>query len=161
MRNKTSEKNIISATPRQLESLIRLSEARARLRFSKFVEKEDVEVAVRLIKVATLQAATDPKTGLIDMDCLGAGISGTSRQNIEEIIAIAKRIIRDHKDQMRKGVNFGSMAEEVKKKIKEQNKMEYNDNELLDSLKAIENEGLISLYGHKQNPKIKLISSNI
>lgn len=161
MRNKISDKNIISATPRQLESLIRLSEARARLRFSKYVEKEDVDEAVRLIKVATLQAATDPKTGLIDMDCLGACISGTSRKNIEEIIVILKIILRDHKDQIKKGVNFGSVAEEVKKKIKEQNKIEYNESELLDSLKAMENEGILSLYGHKQNPKIKLINSNI
>ena len=39
-----SGKNAVSATPRQLESIIRLSEARARLRFSDIVEKDDVAV---------------------------------------------------------------------------------------------------------------------
>ena len=67
-------RNTISATPRQLESIIRLSEARARLRFSEFIENEDVEEAIRLIKVATQQAATDPITGLIDMDMIITGI---------------------------------------------------------------------------------------
>jgi DNA replicative helicase MCM subunit Mcm2 (Cdc46/Mcm family) len=43
MRELGSYKNTISATPRQLESVIRLAEARARLRFSKYVEKEDVD----------------------------------------------------------------------------------------------------------------------
>ena len=35
-------KKTITATTRQLESLIRLSEAHARIRFSKFVERVDV-----------------------------------------------------------------------------------------------------------------------
>ena len=39
-------KNTISATPRQLESLIRLAEASARLRFSHIVEKEDIDEAL-------------------------------------------------------------------------------------------------------------------
>ena len=33
-----------------------------------FLSKEDVNEAVRLIKVATQSAATDPTTGLVDMD---------------------------------------------------------------------------------------------
>ena len=34
------------------------------------LQKEDVEEAIRLIKVATQQAATDPVTGKIDMDMI-------------------------------------------------------------------------------------------
>ena len=58
------------------------------MRFSTYVTKEDVEEAVRLIKVATQQAATDPKTGLIDMDIIGTGTTSLSRANIEDIISI-------------------------------------------------------------------------
>ena len=54
-------KRVITATPRQLESLIRLSEARARVRLSNRVEKSDVEEAIRLMDVATQRSATDPK----------------------------------------------------------------------------------------------------
>ena len=50
----TRSKRIITATPRQLESLIRLSEAHARMRMSPTVEGRDVEEAVRLMKVAPL-----------------------------------------------------------------------------------------------------------
>jgi DNA replication licensing factor MCM4 len=43
----------ITATPRQLESLIRLSQALAKMRLSKEVTGYDVEEAIRLMKVAT------------------------------------------------------------------------------------------------------------
>eukprot|EP01017_Pseudomicrothorax_dubius_P026210 TRINITY_DN2903_c0_g1_i7.p2 TRINITY_DN2903_c0_g1~~TRINITY_DN2903_c0_g1_i7.p2 ORF type:complete len:115 (+),score=26.17 TRINITY_DN2903_c0_g1_i7:369-713(+) len=60
--------NTITATPRQLESLIHLSEALAKMRLSKVVTLADVKEAVRLMKVAIHQAVTDPNTGLIGMD---------------------------------------------------------------------------------------------
>ena len=53
----------VTAYPRQLESLIRLAEAHARMRLSNLVEELDVEEATRLHKEALKQAATDPKTG--------------------------------------------------------------------------------------------------
>ena len=93
MRNMGASKNTISATPRQLESLIRLSEARARLRFSPQVEKEDVDEAIRLIKVATQQAATDPNTGLIDMDLISTGITSSNRQKITQLSDTVKNIL--------------------------------------------------------------------
>ena len=93
MRNQGSSKNTISATPRQLESLIRLSEARARLRFAPFVEKEDVEEAIRLIKVATQQAATDPSTGVIDMDLIATGMTSNSRQKLTQLSDTIKSIL--------------------------------------------------------------------
>lgn len=57
----------ITATPRQLESLIRLSEAHAKMRLSDTVESQDVDEALRLVQVAMQQSAIDPITGTIDM----------------------------------------------------------------------------------------------
>ena len=68
MRRLGMSKKTITATPRQLESIIRLSEALAKMRLAKYVTQADVDEAVRLIKVATQSAATDPTTGLVDMD---------------------------------------------------------------------------------------------
>lgn len=47
MRKIGSGRGQISAYPRQLESLIRLSEAHAKVRFSQTVEVDDVEEAYR------------------------------------------------------------------------------------------------------------------
>ncbi len=68
MRRMGGVKKVITATPRQLESLIRLSEALARMRLSPVVERYDVKEAIRLMKSAMQQAAWDPRTGQIDMD---------------------------------------------------------------------------------------------
>jgi DNA replication licensing factor MCM4 len=63
MRSYGNIKNTITATPRQLDSMIRLSESLARMRLSNRITTDDVEEGVRLIKVATQQAATNPITG--------------------------------------------------------------------------------------------------
>ena len=55
MRRMSTSKNTISATPRQLESIVRLSEAHAKMRLSDRVEVIDVEEANRLLRVATQQ----------------------------------------------------------------------------------------------------------
>ena len=44
----------ITATPRQLESLIRISESLARMRLSRTVERSDAAEALRLMQVQPL-----------------------------------------------------------------------------------------------------------
>lgn len=83
---------VVTATPRQLESMIRLAEALARMRFSDLVELEDVEEADRLMQVATQKAATDPKTGKIDMDSINTGVSTADRQKKEQLVPA----VREH-----------------------------------------------------------------
>lgn len=61
---RTQERRI-TATTRQLESMIRLSEAHARMRFSERVEMQDVKEAFRLIRDAIRESATDPITGQV------------------------------------------------------------------------------------------------
>lgn len=60
--------NTISFTTRQLESMIRLSEAHAKMRLSSYVEKQDVDEAHRLLLAALQTSAIDPRTGRIDLD---------------------------------------------------------------------------------------------
>lgn len=50
---KSTATSVVTATPRQLESLIRLSEALAKMKFAEEVSIEDVKEAARLINVAT------------------------------------------------------------------------------------------------------------
>ena len=79
MRAMGMSRKIVSATPRQLESLIRLSEGLARMRLADTVAEGDVDEAVRLVKVSMQQASIDPRTGQIDMDVIQTGVSAAER----------------------------------------------------------------------------------
>lgn len=74
MRKIGSGRGMVSAYPRQLESLIRLAEAHAKVRFSEKVETIDVEEAKRLHREALKQSATDPRTGIVDISILTTGL---------------------------------------------------------------------------------------
>nr|CAD1823702.1 unnamed protein product [Ananas comosus var. bracteatus] len=102
-----SRKKVITATARQIESLIRLSEALARMRFSEWVELRDVREAFRLLEVALQQSATDHSTGehpksfiafsflTIDMDLIMTGISASERMRRENLVAATRNLIME------------------------------------------------------------------
>lgn len=77
----------ITATPRQLESLIRLAEAHARMRLKEEVEEDDVEEALRLVKAALRMAAFDPNTGRIDMNLFAGGMG--KEDGMREALGVA------------------------------------------------------------------------
>jgi len=78
-----------AATHRQLEGLIRLSEASARVRLSDTVEKSDAERAIKLLKNSLQDVVTDPETGKIDMDIINIGTTHsklTAMRNVLNLI---------------------------------------------------------------------------
>lgn len=85
----------ITATTRQLESMIRLAEAHAKMRLSDIVTSDDVREAVRLIKSALKQAATDARTGLIDMSLLTEGTSSSERRRRQDLKNAVLEILDD------------------------------------------------------------------
>ncbi|XP_028831134.1 DNA replication licensing factor MCM4 [Denticeps clupeoides] len=94
MRKIGSGRGMVSAYPRQLESLIRLAEAHAKVRFSEKVESIDVEEAKRLHREALKQSATDPRTGFVDISILTTGMSATARKRKEEVAQALKKLIQ-------------------------------------------------------------------
>ncbi|NWH30436.1 MCM4 factor, partial [Chloropsis hardwickii] len=94
MRKIGSGRGMVSAYPRQLESLIRLAEAHAKVRFSEKVETIDVEEAKRLHREALKQSATDPKTGIVDISILTTGMSATARKRKEELAQALRKLIQ-------------------------------------------------------------------
>uniref|UniRef100_A0AAX7U8H2 DNA replication licensing factor MCM4 n=1 Tax=Astatotilapia calliptera TaxID=8154 RepID=A0AAX7U8H2_ASTCA len=94
MRKIGSGRGMVSAYPRQLESLIRLAEAHAKVRFSEKVETIDVEEAKRLHREALKQSATDPRTGFVDISILTTGMSATARKRKEEVTQALKKLIQ-------------------------------------------------------------------
>lgn len=91
---RASEKRV-TATTRQLESMIRLSEAHAKMRLSTHVELIDVKEAVRLIKSAIKDYATDPKTGRIDMDMVQTGTTSAQRRMQDDLALEIMTMLED------------------------------------------------------------------
>jgi len=75
----------IPISARQLQAIIRLAEASAKVRLSKQVTKEDAERAIRLVEETLKQLGTDPETGKIDIDRITTGITATERSRISSI----------------------------------------------------------------------------
>ncbi len=74
MRSKSREPNSpIAITARQLEALIRLAEAEARMRLSNLVEVEDAERAIRLFMRFLNSVGIDVESGRIDIDVIMTG----------------------------------------------------------------------------------------
>merc|ERR1711915_495473 len=93
MRKIGSGRGQITAYPRQLESLIGLAEAHARMRFSDTVELVDVEEAARLHREALKQSATDPTTGRIDVSILTSGQSSATRKRRQEVAKALQELL--------------------------------------------------------------------
>ncbi|PIN85062.1 MAG: AAA family ATPase [Candidatus Diapherotrites archaeon CG11_big_fil_rev_8_21_14_0_20_37_9] len=81
---------VVAATHRQLEGLIRLSEASARVRLSNNVEREDIERSIRLVKTSLEELVTDPETGKIDIDIITSGQTHTKMNNMKKILEIVR-----------------------------------------------------------------------
>jgi DNA replication licensing factor MCM4 len=157
MRSLGTVKKTITATPRQLEALIRISESLAKMRLSDYVIKSDVEEAVRLFRIATQQAATDPNTGQIDLDMIQTGITATSRLKIQDLVGIFKQVLGERVDVMKKGVKKMSTFEDLKKKA-ETLGQSVTIPEFEEVIKILQDEGNISISKTGKAPILRLIN---
>ena len=73
IRRVSNHGDAISITPRQLLSLVRLSEARAKLHLRENVSGSDVEAAIRIFSESLEQVGIDPVTHRYDIDVLYTG----------------------------------------------------------------------------------------
>jgi DNA replication licensing factor MCM4 len=133
----------ISATARQLESLIRLSEGLAKMRFSDTVTRGDALEAVRLMKVATQAAATDPRTGRIDMDMITTGRSTVDRQLEEQLQLNIKELFAE-----RRGNRMA--IRDVTKQLTEISNITIPHDDIMAALKQLDSEGVIQLNERAQ-----------
>ena len=141
---RASEK-CITAMTRQLESLIRLSEAHARMCFSKFVELEDVKESSRLMCEAIKTSAMDPCTGKIDMGLLNTGTRTGQRKLREDM---RKEVLNGWTGAKGKAMRWSDV-------IKEQSSVKVDLLEFSEAIKGLENEGLVKVVGERD--KLRMI----
>lgn len=125
------------------------------MRLSSVVEEKDVDEAVALVKFATQQAATDPETGLIDMDVIVTGKTASSRRKANRIKEIAMDIIKANVSKYKKTATIDSLRIDVEKKLEIGERA--TDDEIIEALRILESEGIIILFGpNKSKPNFRL-----
>jgi replicative DNA helicase Mcm len=72
----------IPISARQLQGLVRLAEAHAKIRISQTVDKEDAQVAIRLTNYYLMQVGYDPETKTFDIDRFTTSVSSSQRSKI-------------------------------------------------------------------------------
>lgn len=90
LRDQGRQAGSYTATARQLEGLVRLSEASARVRLSDEVTVEDAERAIRLVRSSLEDVVKDPETGRIDIDIVTSGQTQSGRDHMRVITEIIK-----------------------------------------------------------------------
>lgn len=151
-----SQDRRITATTRQLESMVRLSEAHAKMRLSQTVEVSDVIEAVRLIKSAIKQAATDARTGLIDMGLLTEGTSASERRRKEEVRRGVWAVIEEATSG-----GQGLRVNEVARRLNEGASEHVDGQEVIDALRALEAEGRIMITGEGARRMVRKVAGVI
>ena len=146
---RSSEKRI-TATTRQLESMIRLSEAHAKMRLSERVELIDVKEAVRLIKSAIKDYATDPVTGRIDMDMIQTGTTAQQRRVQEDLVSEIMKIIEENNNLIR----FNDLSV----KLNERSSFRVENLVINEGLRRLQQEGKIMETGDSHRRTIRKIA---
>ncbi|KAK2593922.1 MCM DNA helicase complex subunit [Conoideocrella luteorostrata] len=145
----------ITATTRQLESMIRLSEAHAKMRLSDTVTKDDVHEANRLIQSALKTAATDSQ-GRIDMSLLTEGTSAADRKRRGELRDAILTLL----DDMTAGGNSVRWGD-VSKRLSDGASMPIETAEFNEVMRSLETENLISINGEGARKNVRRVTAMV
>jgi len=82
-----STESPVAITPRQLEALVRLAEARARSFLRDRVEPEDSHAIIRLMTLSLQDVGIDTATGKVDIDVIMTGKPKSLRDKMQVILS--------------------------------------------------------------------------
>lgn len=122
-----SEIKSIPISARQLEALVRLAEASARIRLSDKVTKKDAQRAIDLLKSSMQEVAYDIETGKFDIDRIATGITATQRNQI----VLIRKIIDSLTERVGKNIPIQDILTEAEAEGIDRAKTE----EIIDNLK--------------------------
>ncbi len=86
------QQGAVPITARQIEGLIRLSEASAKMRLSNIVEEVDAENAIKLMDYVLNKILVDRETGRFDVDIIATGQPKSKIQKYDVINNIIKKL---------------------------------------------------------------------
>ncbi|MFW9906528.1 MAG: LAGLIDADG family homing endonuclease, partial [Candidatus Thorarchaeota archaeon] len=143
MRKTDQPDSPIAITPRQLEGLVRLAEARAKLRLSPEVTEEDADTAIRLVNNSLKEVGMDTETGAIDALTLMTGRSQKSRSIMERVMDIVRELCTASES------NIAKVQDVINRAIEEG----MNEAQIRDTIQRLKNDG--NLY----EPRMGYLSS--
>ena len=79
------EQAAVPITARQLEAIIRLSEASAKIKLKETVDKEDAQKAVALQMACLKEVGVDPETGEMDIEVMEGRTPKSDRDKIQRV----------------------------------------------------------------------------
>ena len=103
----------IPISARQLQALIRMSEASAKIRLSEFVEAQDAEKAIELMKYYLMQVGYDYETKTFDIDKVSGKFTSSQRNKI----MIVRDTITELEDKLGKMIPMEEVEKELEGKI--------------------------------------------
>merc|ERR1712151_461764 len=152
LRNQGTSREAITATPRILESLIRISESVAKMELREEVTTVDVDEAIRLLKAATYAAAVDPETGLIDMEQLIVGVGAAKRKRAKELETMLQEILAEKLAQ--EGVlTVDALELQLNEMLGEKSQQLASEVEFNIALRTVEQAGLCRKQGRNIEPR--------
>jgi len=96
MRSVYERTSTVSITARQLESLIRLAEARARACLRGVVTVDDAQAAIRLMKKSLSEVGIDVETGRPDIDVIMTGKPRSVREKLSLVLDLIRELQEQH-----------------------------------------------------------------
>jgi len=134
-------RNVVTATVRQLESMIRLSEALAKMRLSKTVGPKDVQEARRLTESALRQSCIDKETG-----CLITTRADTTGEKTTSLISIAHAIERVAAKADLTGKTI--TVPDLQSKFRDYGEQMLTQDQLVNALSIMHSRGTVDMIGN-------------
>lgn len=108
----------VAITARQLESLIRISEAHAKIKLKSEVDIEDAQAAIMIMKKSLSEIGIDPETGKIDIDTIMSGTPKTERDKANIILDIIQSRGECSRDEILEEVSKKNLSIDILKIIR-------------------------------------------
>jgi len=123
----------VPITARQLEALVRLSEANSKIRLGKEVTAEDAKRAIRLQQECMKQVGLDPETGKVDID----KVEGRTPKSERDKARVLMEIIKELSDEYGGRVPVSMLQDEMS------DRYSVSEDKVLEIINKLKQQGLV------------------